>query len=101
MKIKKFNESANKPKEIFCVIVSDVGGFIEEENSVAFNNMLDATDYFIKYVNNSTDCDFEPMKDENGNRFFISAYDNPDWEKCLEYVDKYEINIEIIRIPLI
>lgn len=106
MKIKRFNESHSlqgieDSDKIYAFIVMDNGGFIEEDESVAFHSMFDAVDYYIRWVNDSFDEDFEPMKDEDGTRFFTSVDENPDWEKCVEYAQENEINIELIQIPLL
>ena len=109
MKIKRFNENFEiqnwnkKSKMIYCIIVSDISGFIEdieENNSAAYDNLLDAANHYIKWVNYFEDTEFEPMKDEDGTRFFTSVEENEDWEKCIEHVEESGLNIKLIEIPL-
>jgi hypothetical protein len=58
-----------------------------------------AADYYIKMVNNSEDTEFEPFY-ESDTRLFTDTSENPDWEECLSYVEKNELDINIIEVPL-
>lgn len=104
MKIKKFNEvnslRSDGDKNIWVFIVHDSGGFVEEDECVAFNSKFDAVDHYINWVNDSYNTEFEPMA-ENGNRLFTSVDENPDWEKCLNYTIDNEIPIDLIEVPII
>ena len=84
--ILRFNESTQETM-IYSVIVYD-SGYIDEEQSVCFRTKIDAADYFIKWVNEVCEKEFEPMKDENGDRFFTSADENEDFEKAIKFVEK-------------
>ena len=56
----------------------------------SFKNKFDAADHFIKCINKLFDQEFEPMKDEDGSRFFLDIYENPDYEKAIEYASNLD-----------
>ena len=98
-KIKRFNEDPKEEVNIWCVIMHDHGGFIEEEHCKCFYNKMMAADYYIKMVNKSEDTEFEPFY-ESDTRLFTNTDENPDWEECLSYVEEWELKIDIVEIPL-
>lgn len=107
MKIKKFNESEAKPfyysihgnqintyTKIYVVLVDSEGfGDVDEEECKSFFKKYDAIDYFIKWVNKEYDQDFEPMTDDNGNRFFSEIEENPDYEMAINFIEENDSSI--------
>ncbi len=100
--IKKYNESKeeDKPKLVYFVLKFE-NGFIDE--SFAFMDKMKAADKFIKLINEEYDTEFEPYY-EDGERLFVDADENPDFEKAITYLEENQekngISIEILDINL-
>lgn len=94
--IKSIKESINNTK-IYAVIVertndTDFFRSMYIDNTVYFSNELNAADYLIKYINKyfpPPTKKFEPMKEDDGTRLFITVKDNPDFKKALTYMKNY------------
>lgn len=54
-------------------------------NILLFKSEVNVVDFFIKYLNKNHGCNFEPMKDNDGNRLFIKVSENKDYKKALKY----------------
>lgn len=102
--IKPINESSSS--KIWAVIIkrendTDFFRSMEISGIKYFTSELNAADYLIKYVNKyfNPHRKFEPMRDEDGTRFFLKVKENPDYKKALNYMKNYkgyQINIEEI-----
>lgn len=98
--LKSFNESSST--KVWMVIVTDVGGFISEEQSKCFLKKIDASNFYINWINENYDTDFEPTSDENG-RYFINVDDNPNFEEAITFMDENDClngDIQIIETNL-
>lgn len=102
MRIKKFNESTtDETIEVHCVITIDSDGYVMEDECKCFYEKMKAADYLIKEINRMHNTIYEPFYDSDGNRFFTSLNENDDLERCLDFLQENNININIISVPLI
>ncbi len=83
--LKSFNESSST--KVWMVIITDVGGFINEEESKCFLKKIDAANFYIKWINENYDTEFEIMSDDDG-RYFTSVDENPDFEESMAFMDE-------------
>lgn len=101
MKIKRFNESTEKViDKVFVVLSFDVGGFLEYDECKSFSDQMLAADYFIKLINEKYETDFEAFY-EGDTRLFTSVEENPDYDKCIDYANQNECDVEITDLPLL
>lgn len=101
MKIKRFNESQDNEEIVYVVSYINEHSFSGDKKFIkAFKTQMLAADYLIKFINDNYDTNYEPFYSSDNDRYFLSVDENEDFEKCLDFCDQNQIDIEICDTKL-
>lgn len=100
--LKSFNEAKEGSQPyLWCVIISEVGGWPDESSCKCFTKKMMAADYYIKNVNEACETEFERYYDDDGSRtFFTKVEENEDLEMAEEHISQNNDTIDIQMLEL-